>query len=155
MRQRVVIGITVLIAVVIAWCSWLIKAKSKMKGVKGDATHTKLPAMERIGDALDRGSELRLVEPSELAVEFRSKLLDVCRADSNVAGLWLVWLSSREAAPELLATLMVDRHDERAIRDFIARADALGGPRFVAAVAKGIPTAKPFYRRSDTQLPRP
>ena len=153
--MRVAIVIAVLIAVAIAWSSWRISAKGKMKRINSDATHTRLPATERAGDALDRGSELRLVEPSELSAEFRAKLLDVCRADSNVAGLWLSWLSSRDAAPELLAALLLDRSDERAIRDFIARADALDGPRFVVAVPKGIPTAKPFYRRSDTQLPQP
>src|SRR5262245_18476792 len=126
-----------------------------MKRLNQDATHTRLPATERLGDALHRGSEVRLVDPSELAAEFRAKLLDLCKADSNVAGLWLAWLSSGDGTRELLANLVLDRSDERTIRDFIARADALGGPRFVVAVAEGIPTATPFYRRSDTQLPRP
>jgi hypothetical protein len=154
MRQPVGIVIAALIAVAIAWCLGRIGANKKTKRLNHDATPTKLPATERFGDALARGSKFRSVEPSELGAGFRAKLLDVCRADSNVAGVWLAWLSSSDAAPELLATLVLDRPEERAIRDFIARADALGGPRFIVAVPDGVPTAEPFYRRSDLELPR-
>ena len=126
-----------------------------MNWIDQNATHTRLPATERLGDALARGSELRLADPSELPPEFRAKLFDLCTGDSNVAGLWLAWLSSGDGSKELVASVALDRSDERTIRDFIARADALGGPHLVVAVPKGIPTANPFYRRSDTQLPQP
>ena len=123
-----------------------------MKPIHKDATQTRLPATERLGDALARGSKVRLADPSELPPEFRAKLLDLCTADSNVAGLWLAWLSSSDGAQELVAILALDRSDERTIRNFIARAEALGGPPLVVAIPKGIPTAKPFYRKSDTPL---
>src|SRR3954462_3631887 len=88
-------------------------------------THTTLPSKERVRDALDRGERFRLVEPCDLPAEFQVRLLDVCRADPNLAGLWLAWLSSSGATPELFASLILDRPDEPAIRDFIKRADAL------------------------------
>jgi hypothetical protein len=119
-------------------------------GLKGPSTciaHTTLPAMERVRDALTRGASLRRVEPSDLSAEFQSKLLGVCRADPNVAGMWLGWMSSSGAEPELLASLILDRADEPAIRAFIERANALGGPSFVVGIPDTIPSAKPFYRR--------
>jgi hypothetical protein len=41
-----------------------------MKRIDQNATQTRLPATERLGDALNRGSELRLADPSELPPEF-------------------------------------------------------------------------------------
>jgi hypothetical protein len=38
--------------------------------------------------------------------------------------------------------------DKNAILHFIQRADALGGPRFVAIAGEGIPASNPFYRRA-------
>ena len=118
-----------------------------LAGPSASVAHRTLPAKELLGDALDRGARVRMVEPSELSAEFEGGLLDVCSGDTNVEGLWLAWMTSGGDTPELLAILVLARPDELSIRDFIKRADALGGPSFVAAIPKGIPSAKPFYRR--------
>ncbi len=110
--------------------------------------HTGLPTEECFRDAFKRGARLHRLGPSDLPEEFKARLLEVCRADPNVAGLWLSWISSSSVRPELAAGLLLDRPDESAIRYFIERADAIGGPRFVATNIRGIPRAKPFYRRS-------
>jgi hypothetical protein len=109
---------------------------------------TRLPVMETLQEAFKRGVRLRRFEPSELPGEFQARLFEVCRVDPNVAAMWLVWLlSPNGVSSELCASLVLNRRDESAIRDFVERANALGGPRFVALIATGIPRAKPFYRR--------
>jgi hypothetical protein len=42
-----------------------------------------VPPSETVGDALDRGTKVRLVEPSELSPEIQARLLDLCKADSQ------------------------------------------------------------------------
>ena len=150
MRKRV----PIVIVVAIACGSWLISTKGKMKRPGRDATHTRLPAKKRVRDALDRGSELRWVDPSELAPEFRAKLLDVCTADSNVAGLWLVWLSSGDSAPELLPWCLTDAMSARFVissRERMRLADRVSSSRFRSAFQPpsrfiGDPTCSCFDR---------
>lgn len=108
-----------------------------------------LPATETIGQAITRGSRISKVEPHDLSEGFTARLVDVCRADPNIVSMSLMWMSSDGAEPELFAALLFDRPSEYAAREFIGRADALGGPRFIAACITGTRTSNPFYRRSD------
>jgi hypothetical protein len=110
---------------------------------------TRRPPSETVADLLRRGGRVRLLDESELSADLQSRLWGLCRADSNIVGLWLAWITWTNEPPELLANLVVDRVDERTMADFIARADALGGPRFVVAFSEGIPSAKAFYRRPE------
>ena len=114
-----------------------------------------LPSSETFGEAFVRGRRLRLLEPIDLSSEFQAKLVRLCKADPNVAGVWLMWLASADAALEIVATLILDRTDELAMRDFIRRANALGGPSFVVAIPDSVPKREPFYQRSGWALPRP
>lgn len=128
----------------------IIQRLLRILGFAGPASRSipeTLPSTECFGDALKRGATLCPVEPSDLPSEFEVRLLDICKADSNVEGVWLMWMSTKGAPPEMLASLLLERPNEPAIRDFIRRANALGGPPFVVAIPDGIPSSRPFYRR--------
>lgn len=109
--------------------------------------NTTARATESFRDAFDRGARLHPLDPSELPPEFQAKLVDICKSDSNVAGLWLLWLRSGDAAPEIFASLLLERPDQLTVRDFIRRADALGGPSFAVGLPGSMPSSEPFYLR--------
>ena len=100
---------------------------------------------ERLRDVRDL--RLREVEPADLSVDFQAKLKGVCAVDSNIVGVWVTWMSSGDAPPELLAVLLLDRYDEESVDRFVQRANALDGPSCVASVPSGRPAAKAFYQR--------
>ncbi len=110
---------------------------------------TARPAVETIGDMLDRGVGVRPLAPSDLSDEFQVKLLALCAANPNIADLWLAWTQAPDGTPELLASLRLDRPNERTVFGFMHQADALGGPRFAVSIPNAIPTAEPFYSRSE------
>ena len=110
------------------------------------AAGKQLPPTERLGDVLKRGGTLRDVQASDFAHEFASRLREVCRGDTNVAGVWLGWLSDGDSSG-LVAVLQLDRVDEQAIRRFVAHVNALDGPRCIATVPEKTPTGVPFYQR--------
>jgi hypothetical protein len=90
---------------------------------------------------------MRSLELSELPEDFQARLKHVCSSDANVRMVWLAWMTSVDGPDELFTILALDRQDEASLRGFIARVDALGGPRCVAGFPSGKPQFAPFYAR--------
>jgi hypothetical protein len=108
---------------------------------------------ETFRDAYDRGARFQNFQPSDLDPGFSAGLLALCEADQNLQSVSLLWMTEKDLPRKLVAGLRVDNPDEHLLNKFVDRANALGGPRFVAAVAD--PHAQPedcdgrkiFYRR--------
>ena len=111
------------------------------------AAEKQLPPTESLGDAIKLCGTLREVEESDFSLEFASRLREVCRGDSNVAGVWLLWMSDGHHS-ELVTVLQLDRVEEQSIRRFVAYVNALDGPRCVATIPEQAPTSVPFYQRT-------
>jgi hypothetical protein len=90
---------------------------------------------ETIRDAYGRGARFQKFQSSDLEPEFSARFLALCEADQNLEGLSLLWMTEKDLPRELLAALWVDRPDKHLINNFVDQANALGGPRFVAAIA--------------------
>jgi hypothetical protein len=111
------------------------------------------PKEETIRDAYDRGARFQEFQRSDLDPEFAARFLALCKADQNIEGLSLAWMTEKDLPRELFAALQVDRPDEHLVNKFVDRANALGGPRFVAAIAGPQANSgdrdggKTFYRR--------
>jgi hypothetical protein len=116
------------------------------------APRDQLAQPESLPEVFNRGGQLREVDASDLSPDFQERLREVCRADTNVDRLWLLWIRGSDGTSELLTVLQLDRADEHSIVSFAARVDALGGPRCAATIADGAPSSTPFYRRAKQPI---
>jgi len=107
------------------------------------------PARETVRHLIARGGSVRPFELNDVSPQYRDALMAVCRANTEVAALWLGWVSVPNGPDELLLNLRLDSVSETAIRAFMAGVNALGGPSCVAAVSNGTPKSDPFYVRAD------
>ena len=87
------------------------------------------------------------VNPADLSVAFRERLMRACVADQNIRGLWINWMTSRHAERELLVVLSLEVQDDESVRTFLQRIHSPDGPRCAAAVTAGTPESA-WYRKN-------
>lgn len=127
---------------------WLRKLLG-LEEVKSQGQQANSGSPESIGDVLKHGGAVCSFHPNELSAEYKLKLLEVCRANPLIIGVWLAWLKSENEETSLLGSMVVEQIDERSFNCFVDQVNALDGPRFIAAVARGVPKSEPFYSRAD------
>lgn len=88
------------------------------------------------------------VELTELSREFQDQLTQACTVDANILRVWIFWIYSGKAQPELLAVLKLDRPDDEAIHNFLRRVYSPGEPGCVACLVDENAKGNPFYQRA-------